>query len=170
MGSQQVEVGGYGWAPQVKLLWCLVSHRNQFWVIWSGAHLTYIFDEFTFWNGHFCKGWESCCSSIGVQIVVPGPLIDDLKQHLPRQHLCKCSFSWSRLHLSSCSPTGSVEDRGVLTTILSGWVINLYDLKQLLLRELHCKWPFSLSRLHPSSCSPNGSLEDQGVLTTILSG
>ena len=85
----------------------------------------------------------------------------DLKQLLSRQLLCKCSFSWSRLHPSSCSQTGSVEDRCVLTTILRGWVINWYDLKQLLLRQLCCKWPFSWSRLHPSSCSPTGSVEDK---------
>ena len=51
LGRQQVGVGGYGWASQVKLLWCLVSHRNQFWVIWSGAQTgaeTDIFDQFTF--------------------------------------------------------------------------------------------------------------------------
>ena len=51
LGRQQVGVGGYGWASQVKLLWCLVSHRNHHWVIWSGAHFgewTYILDQFTF--------------------------------------------------------------------------------------------------------------------------
>ena len=91
---------------------------------------------------------------------------------LTRHHksLIKWPFSWSRLHPSSCSLTGSVKDRGVLTTILSGCVIKWYDLKQLLLRQLYCKRPFSWSRLHPSSCSLTGSLEDMGVLTTILSG
>ena len=55
--------------------------------------------------------------------------------------------------------TGSLEDMGVLTTILSGCVIMWYDLKQLLLRQLHCKWP--RSRLHPSSCPPTGSVEEK---------
>ena len=37
LGRQQVGVWVWGWASQVKLLWCLVSHRNHFWVIWSVA-------------------------------------------------------------------------------------------------------------------------------------
>ena len=85
----------------------------------------------------------------------------DLNQLLSRQLHCKWPFSWSRLHPSSCSLTGSVKDRDVLTTILSGCVIMWYDLKQLLLRQLHCKWQFSWSRLHPSSCPPTGSVEEK---------
>ena len=73
----------------------------------------------------------------------------NLKQLLLRQLHCKWPFSWSRLHLSSCSLTGSFEDIGVLTNILSGCVIKWYNLKQILSRQLHCKWPFSWSRNTP---------------------
>ena len=134
------------------------------------CNLTYIFDKFTFNNGHFHQSLVPGSISMRGQILVSGPLNDDLKQLLLRQLYCKWPFSWSRLHPSSCSATGSVKDRGVLTIILSGCVINWYDLKQLLSRQLHCKWPFSWSRLHLSSCSLTGSVKDRGVLTTILSG
>ena len=82
--------------------------------------------------------------------------------------LCLHSPVSSRLHLSSCSLIGSVEDRGVLTTILMIYFSCLNDLEQLLSREPLCKCTFSRSRLHPSSCSQIGSVEDRGVLTTIL--
>ena len=82
--------------------------------------------------------------------------------------LCLHSPVSSRLHLSSCSLIGSVEDRGVLTTILMIYLSCLNDLEQLLSREPLCKCTFSRSRLHPSSCSLIGSVEDRGVLTTIL--
>ena len=82
--------------------------------------------------------------------------------------LCLHSPVSSRLHLSSCSLIGSVEDRGVLMTILMIYFSCLNDLEQLLSREPLCKCTFSRSRLHPSSCSLIGSVEDRGVLTTIL--
>ena len=82
--------------------------------------------------------------------------------------LCLHSPVSSRLHLSSCSLIGSVEDRGVLTTILMIYLSCLNDLEQLLSREPLSKCTFFRSRLHPSSCSLIGSVEDRGVLTTIL--
>ena len=55
--------------------------------------------------------WFPCSTSMEGQILVSGPLNDDLKQLLLRQLHCKWPFSLSRLHPPSCLPTGSVEEK-----------------------------------------------------------
>ena len=73
----------------------------------------------------------------------------------------------SRLHLSSCSVIGSLEDRNVLMTIQDNYFNTVCYFEQVLLSKFHGNLSFSSSRLHPSSCSVIGSVEDRSVLMTI---
>ena len=66
----------------------------------------------------------------------------------------------SRLHLSSCSVIGSLEDRNVLMTIQDNYFNTVCYFEKVLLRKFHGNISFSSSRLHPSSCSLIGSVED----------
>ena len=73
----------------------------------------------------------------------------------------------SRLHLSSCSVIGSLEDRNVLMTIQDNYFNIVCYFEQVLLSKFHGNLSFSSSRLHLSSCSVIGSLEDRSVLMTV---
>merc|ERR1719232_1355921 len=77
------------------------------------------------------------------------------------------SFSSSRLHPSSRSIIGSVEDRSVLMTIHDICFDCIGYVEQVLSSKFLENLLFSSSRLHPSSCSVIGSVEDRSVLMTI---
>ena len=74
---------------------------------------------------------------------------------------------WSRLHPSSCSVIGSMEDRSVLVTIHDIYFNCIGYFEQVLSSKFLENLLFSSSRLHPSSCSVIGSVEDRSVLMTI---
>merc|ERR1719232_55139 len=74
------------------------------------------------------------------------------------------SFSSSRLHPSSCSIIGSVEDRSVFMTIHDIYFNSVWCFEQVLSSKFSENLSFSSSRLHPSSCSVIGSVEDRSVL------
>ena len=77
-------------------------------------------------------------------------------------------FSSSRLHPSSCSVIGSVEDRSVLMTIHDIYFNTVWCFEQVLSSKFPENLSFSSSRLHPSSCSVIGSLEDGSILMDLL--